>query len=404
MGQRSTPSPTPGPTSTNSSPMERKLKMTQVTDRRRCGVCGPVEGCPCRLVPTIPISHWGLACRGRKSRSGTSQRFTEVHSDPRCGAMCGFRHLGPLPSESCESCQVPVLCDYFTSTRYVTKELPGPSTFAQWRTSFRILKPAIVMLDAVSLGQLRNYEMVIEKLTKTYPTEWRLVYAADELARSARSNRFRAKVLMDTKAGKKKHSKLGFKGVLEPCVHHDLPRRHILAYSGPCTSLDLAVGHRGQLESTGVKAITPQGSEGDSPGLQWPAQGSASSNLLNRHDVNRPWVPRWCHNVAWSLLQGRIGAQAAWFRLWSCMARKTFSLSMSQPWECGAWEPSVACVNVAMCSPLQMSCLWFCIEQVTCAWIFFHADDLEPDSLPKRFTSHCAWQRVAGTCKMMDMP
>ena len=87
--------------------------------------------------------------------------------------------------------------------------------------------------------------------------------------------------------GKKNLSKLGCKEVLELCVHHDLPRRHILAYSGPCTSLDLAVGHRGQLESTGVKAITPQGSEGDSPGSQWPAQGSTSSNL-RRRDVNRP--------------------------------------------------------------------------------------------------------------------
>ena len=51
-----------------------------------------------------------------------------------------------------------------------------------------------------------------------------------------------------------------------------------------------------------------------------------------------PFFACWCHNVAWNLLQGRIGAQAAWFRLWSCRARKTFSLSMSQPWECGAWE------------------------------------------------------------------
>lgn len=143
------------------------------------------------------------------------------------------------------------------------------------------------MLDAISLGRLRNYEVVIEKLTRTYPTEWRVVYAADELARSVRSNRFRAKVFMDTRVGKKNLSKLGFKQVLESCVHHELPRRQILAYSGPCTSLDLAVGHRGQLESTGVKAITPQGSEGDSPGLQWPAQGSTSSKLLRR-DVNRP--------------------------------------------------------------------------------------------------------------------
>lgn len=43
---------------------------------------------------------------------------------------------------------------------------------------------------------------VIEKLTRTYPTAWHLIYAADELARSAHSNRVRAKVLMDTRAGK----------------------------------------------------------------------------------------------------------------------------------------------------------------------------------------------------------
>ena len=50
------------------------------------------------------------------------------------------------------------------------------------------------------MGRLRSYEVVIEKLIRTYPTEWGVVYAADELACSARSN---TKVLMDTKAGKK---------------------------------------------------------------------------------------------------------------------------------------------------------------------------------------------------------
>ena len=64
------------------------------------------------------------------------------------------------------------------------------------------MRTALAMLDAVSLAVLHNYEMVIEKPTRPYPTAWHLVYAADELARSAHSNRIRAKVLMDTRAGK----------------------------------------------------------------------------------------------------------------------------------------------------------------------------------------------------------
>ena len=40
---------------------------------------------------------------------------------------------------------------------YVTKELPGPPTFVQWRASFRILRAALVMLDAVSLASRDDY-------------------------------------------------------------------------------------------------------------------------------------------------------------------------------------------------------------------------------------------------------
>eukprot|EP00435_Cladocopium_sp_Y103_P009539 s1894_g2.t1 len=89
-----------------------------------------------------------------------------------------------------------------TSNGYQTKELPGPSSFTQWRSSFRILRTALIMLDAVSLASLHAYEMAVERLTRTYASAWHLIYAADELARSAYSNRLRARILMDAKAGK----------------------------------------------------------------------------------------------------------------------------------------------------------------------------------------------------------
>jgi len=89
-----------------------------------------------------------------------------------------------------------------TSSGYTTKELPGPATFTQWRTCFRLLRTSLIMLDAVGLAALHGYEMAIERLSRTYPSAWHLIYAADEVARSSQSNRLRSKVLMDERAGK----------------------------------------------------------------------------------------------------------------------------------------------------------------------------------------------------------
>ena len=41
-----------------------------------------------------------------------------------------------------------------TGSGYVTKELPGPGNFVQWRTCYRLLKTALLMLDAAGLASL----------------------------------------------------------------------------------------------------------------------------------------------------------------------------------------------------------------------------------------------------------
>ena len=89
-----------------------------------------------------------------------------------------------------------------TSTGYVTKEIPGPATFPQWRTCFRLLRTALLMLDATGLAALHGYEMTVERLARIYPSAWHLIYAADEVARSSHSNRIRARAIMNIKAGK----------------------------------------------------------------------------------------------------------------------------------------------------------------------------------------------------------
>ena len=88
-----------------------------------------------------------------------------------------------------------------TSSGYVTKELPGPANFNQWRTCYRLLKTSLLMLDAVGLAALQAYEATIERLARNYPTCWHLIYSADEVARSAQANRLRSKLVMEIKAG-----------------------------------------------------------------------------------------------------------------------------------------------------------------------------------------------------------
>ena len=84
-----------------------------------------------------------------------------------------------------------------TATGYVTKDLPGPSNFGQWRVCYRLLRTALLMMDAVGLASLHGYEMQVERLSRLYPSAWHLIYSADEVARSAHANRLRYKVLMD---------------------------------------------------------------------------------------------------------------------------------------------------------------------------------------------------------------
>ena len=89
-----------------------------------------------------------------------------------------------------------------TPNGYTAKELPGPTNYVQWRTCFRVLRTTLIMLDCVSLSALHNYEMLIERLSRTYPTAWHLIYTADDMARASHSNRLKAKVTMDISNGK----------------------------------------------------------------------------------------------------------------------------------------------------------------------------------------------------------
>jgi hypothetical protein len=136
-----------------------------------------------------------VASRRRRPYIGTTQCLAKEDYDPGHSPISWtLQNMTP----STESTSFPDVCVDLHWTGY-TKELQGPATFTQWRTCFRLLRTSLIMLHAVGLAALHGYEMAVERLSRTYPT----LYAANEVARSSQSNRFRSKVMIGSKAGEK---------------------------------------------------------------------------------------------------------------------------------------------------------------------------------------------------------
>lgn len=85
---------------------------------------------------------------------------------------------------------------------YLTKELPGPSTFQAWLGCWRVFKSAALMLNICTLASLTNYERFIERLTTQWPMCWGLIAQADDKMRAEGFERLRRRVLTASTLGR----------------------------------------------------------------------------------------------------------------------------------------------------------------------------------------------------------
>ena len=86
---------------------------------------------------------------------------------------------------------------------YLMREVPGPASFQQWITSYKVYKTALMMLDVISLATLNAYEAHVEKLSKLYEVAgaWHLVVAAEDQARAEHLLRLKVQTAMDVANG-----------------------------------------------------------------------------------------------------------------------------------------------------------------------------------------------------------
>ena len=63
---------------------------------------------------------------------------------------------------------------------FESKMVPGPSCISHWQASFRVLRTALVMTNTISLSNLMEWEALVERLHRQYPSCWGLVAAAED--------------------------------------------------------------------------------------------------------------------------------------------------------------------------------------------------------------------------------
>jgi hypothetical protein len=74
---------------------------------------------------------------------------------------------------------------------WTRRELPGPPDWGHWWTSWRVLRVAFILWQAVDVEHLDNYAENLRRLSDLYPTCWFLVYSADVKMRSERFEQHR---------------------------------------------------------------------------------------------------------------------------------------------------------------------------------------------------------------------
>ena len=79
--------------------------------------------------------------------------------------------------------------------------VPGPENFAHWQASFKVMRTAFIMTEIITLNNLMQWESMIERMNRQFPSCWGLVAAADDRARGEYMSKTLAKMKMEFSQG-----------------------------------------------------------------------------------------------------------------------------------------------------------------------------------------------------------
>lgn len=85
---------------------------------------------------------------------------------------------------------------------YLQKDIPGPSSFQAWASSWRVFRAACLMLKVATLASLETYYRHIEKLVIQWPSCWGLICSAEDNARADKLEKWRRYLIIEEAQGR----------------------------------------------------------------------------------------------------------------------------------------------------------------------------------------------------------
>ena len=201
------PSPSPRGTSATGSmappstpTKERKLKMTQVLDQG--------DDTEFTVEPESMRATWTqrvVALTGgypQPEEEPTLEQLSALYRRTAIQDMGPYADFGvfvPFRSKALKASKFRTYV--LTADGYVTKELQGPANFTQWKACYKVYMMALLMLNIADQAVLHAYEAFVEKLVRSYPSAWHLIYAAEDQARNGQATRMRMMINMEIREG-----------------------------------------------------------------------------------------------------------------------------------------------------------------------------------------------------------
>ena len=186
----------PAPPSTK----ERKLKMSQVLDQG--------EDTEFTVEPESMRASWiqrVMAITGgypQPEEEPTLEQLSALYQRTSIRDMGPYADFGVFVPFGSKALKASKFRTYvLTAEGYTTKELQGPANFIQWKACFKVYAMALLMLNIADQAVLHAYEAFVERLVRSYPTAWHLIYAAEDQARNGQATRMRMMINMEIKDG-----------------------------------------------------------------------------------------------------------------------------------------------------------------------------------------------------------
>ena len=197
----SSSTPTGSGTSPSTTSMERKLKFAQVIDQSdESEFLVEMESNKSKYYAKYLEKVGGLPADSEDPSIEQISALVKKMMQHKQPPYCDFAVFVPFAKKHLRAQKYQSFILQEDGT-FLSKMVPGPENFAHWQASFRVMRTAFIMTEIITLNNLMQWESMIERMNRQFPSCWGLVAAADDRARGEYMSKTLPKMKMEFAQG-----------------------------------------------------------------------------------------------------------------------------------------------------------------------------------------------------------